>query len=256
MTPGRPLRVLYAGDSPVGGPANYLLGVLRFLKAFVCHLPPAARLRPQLLGRRYDAIILSDFPARHAPTAGQRAIVRQVIDGAGLLMIGGWASFAGPDGGWRGSDVERLLPVTCRGRDDRLHLSGGALVLPAAEHPLVRSVPFTRPPVICGMNRVRAKRRSLLLLGAREIRSRCQRAGGSFRVALHPVSHPLLVVDADPRRRVAAFATDLAPHWCAGLVDWGTRRVTLPVTPGVSVEVGNHYLNLVSALIRWLAVRR
>ncbi len=35
------MRVFYAGDSPVGGAANYLRGVLREMKARVTHLPPS-----------------------------------------------------------------------------------------------------------------------------------------------------------------------------------------------------------------------
>ena len=127
------MKVLYAGDSPVGGAANYLLAILRRLGASVRHLPPSATLHPRRLSTRYDAIVLSDIAAGHVPQRAQRAIAEQVARGTGLLMVGGWASFSGSMGGWRGSLIERLLPITCRRGDDRLHLVSGALVLPVAK---------------------------------------------------------------------------------------------------------------------------
>ena len=40
--------------------------------------------------------------------------------------------------------------------------------------------------------------------------------------------------------RTAALATDVAPHWVGGLVDWGDQRITQKVTED-SIEVGNWY---------------
>ena len=51
---------------------------------------------------------------------------------------------------------------------------------------------------------------------------------------------PLLVVGQHGRGRVAALATDVAPHWVGGLVDWGDRRITQEVAGGF-VEIGNWY---------------
>jgi len=246
------MKVLYAGDSPVGGPANYLLAVLKRLRAEVRHLPPAQTLHPWLLRQRFDAIILSDFSRTRVPYASEVAIVRHVEQGTGLLMVGGWGSFSGPFGGWRGSRIESLLPVRCLRRDDRKHFPGGALITSRAPHSMFRSLSFREPPAICGLNVVRPKAGSRTLLAATPILSRRNPSTGSLSAALSPRTYPLLVINADMRKRVAALTTDLAPHWCGGLVDWGHRRVMLPVTRTMHVEVGDRYLQFVSSLVRWL----
>ena len=233
------MRVLYAGDSEVGGPANYLLGILHSLRAAVVHIPPSQKLNPRLFKRHFNVIILSDFSRKKASQDSQKAIAKQVeVEGAGLLMIGGWGSFSGPFGGWRGSLVEKLLPVKCLGRDDRLNFPGGALIVSEKNHPMFHSISFKNPPVICGLNQLRPKKKSRVILTARRIWD-----GKKF---------PLLVIGSNPRKRIAALATDLAPHWCGGLVDWGLKRLKLQVGRKIQIEVGDRYVRWVAGLIRWL----
>ena len=38
--------------------------------------------------------------------------------------------------------------------------------------------------------------------------------------------HPVLVIGTAGHGRAAAFASDIAPHWVGGFVDWGDSRVT------------------------------
>ncbi|MFG0284909.1 MAG: VWA domain-containing protein [Phycisphaerales bacterium JB039] len=58
----------------------------------------------------YDIVLLQDVPADAVPFAFQELLVRYVQDlGGGLVMIGGPDSFGA--GGWRGSDLEAILPV-------------------------------------------------------------------------------------------------------------------------------------------------
>lgn len=238
------MQVLYAGDSPAGGSADYLLGILYRLRASVRHVPPQQPLSPRLARIRYDAIILSDFPRRAMPAAAEYALVQQVDRGAGLLMVGGWASFAA--GGWRHSLLAKRLPVVCRTKDDRVPLPGGAAVCASDQHPMFRNLSFRDAPVICGLNDVRPRRVSRVILTARKI----VRTGRTMR--LQDDAYPLLVIGTDSRRRVAALATDLAPHWSGGLVDWGSRRVRLAVTPHIHIEVGDRYVRFVASLLRWL----
>ena len=246
------IHALYAGDGPIGGAADYLLGILGALKAKVRHVLPTKPLAPALLSAHYDVIILSDFPRAQASDAAQRAIAERVAHGVGLLMVGGWASFSGPRGGWRGSRLEALLPVSCRLGDDRLQWPGGALLVPVRPHAILRGLSWSAPPAICGLNQVRPKAGGRVLLGARAIRA--QRLGsGGYRLSLTSTMHPLLVVDDRPRRRVAALTTDVAPHWCGGLVDWGVRRRRLRVSETVTIDVGERYVHFLTALIRWLA---
>ncbi|MET0287484.1 MAG: VWA domain-containing protein [Polyangiales bacterium] len=65
----------------------------------------------------YDFVILSDMPAHALSPAFLRALTRYVQQGGGLLVAGGEHAF-GP-GGYRGSALERLLPVTLDGADAR-----------------------------------------------------------------------------------------------------------------------------------------
>lgn len=231
------MKILYAGDSPIGGAANYLLGVLKLLKAEVTHRAPDKVLTPALLKKRYDGIVLSDFSKRKVPASSEEAILRQVERGTGLLMVGGWASFAGPYGGWKGSLVEEILPVACLGRDDRLHIPSGAWMVPKIQHPMFRSLNFKDSPVIVGLNEVRPKKGSRVVLEAKTKEGR---------------KYPLLVIGKKGAGRTAAFTTDLAPHWCGGLLDWGRRHVTIPVRDTIPIEVGTHYIKFVASILKWL----
>ncbi|HNV86602.1 MAG TPA: glutamine amidotransferase [Candidatus Omnitrophota bacterium] len=242
-------RVLYAGDSPVGGPANYLLGILKAVRADFLHISPSEILNPRFLKKRFDAIVLSDFSKRRMPLASEKIIHAQIKDGTGLAMVGGWGSFSGPYAGWKNSIIEEILPVSCRLGDDRVNFPGGALIGLKNRHPLFCSVSFRNPPAICGLNAVCVKSQGQLLLSA----SRIVPGQGRGALKLDKREYPLLVIDRDPGKRIVALATDLAPHWCGGLVDWGPRRVKLPVCRNMHVELGSFYVGLVSSLIRWLA---
>ena len=239
------MKILYAGDSEAGGSANYLLGILQSLRAEVVHIPPSQKLSPSLFKKRFDAILLSDFPRKQTPASSEQAILDQAAEGSGFLMIGGWGSFSGPFGGWRGSLIEKLLPVTCLNRDDRIHLPGGAWILKGDSPPkrgqspaLFQSLDFKNPPVICGLNQIRPKKNGLVLLSAKRLQDR--------------KNFPLLVIDRNPARRIATLATDLAPHWSGGLLDWGKKRIKLPVRKGIQIEVGDFYVRFVTNLIKWL----
>ena len=52
------------------------------------------------------------------------------------------------------------------------------------------------------------------------------------------------------RGRTAALATDVAPHWVGGLVDWGDQRVVQDVGGG-SIDVGNWYARFFRNLLVW-----
>jgi uncharacterized membrane protein len=223
------------------------------LKADLTHLAPSEELSPSILGRKYDAIILSDFSADHVSSEAQRRIIKQVEQRTGLLMIGGWGSFSGPYGGWRGSLLEGILPVTCLGRDDRMNFPSGALMVVKDRLPMFGTLSFDSTPVICGLNELRPKKKSRVLLTVRKIANKGNPASRGFRLSLDPKEYPFLVVDADPRKRVAALATDLAPHWCGGLLDWGKKHKILPVSDKIKIEVGERYIQFVASLIRWLA---
>ncbi len=250
------MKILYAGDSPVGGPANYLLGILHSLKADCLHLAPTEVLKPSLLKKHFDLILLSDFSRKQTPDISQRLIAGQVMSGCGFLMVGGWGSFSGPFGGWHHSILEDILPVNCLGRDDRLNFPQGALMSVTQPHSMFRSLAFDHPPVICGMNLIQPKKTAKVLLGVRKITTKGSNFRQKLRAALDSKTYPLLAIHEAPRVRTAAFAADFAPHWCGGFVDWGNKTLKLPVNQQIRIEVGNYYVSFVSCLIQWLAGRQ
>jgi uncharacterized membrane protein len=238
------MKILYAGDSPAGGSANYLLGILKSIRAEVTHVPPSKTLSPKLLKKRFDAMILSDYSKDRVGSLSEKMMIGQVERGAGFLMVGGWASFSAPYGRWRGTAAAKMLPVDCLGGDDRTNFPGGAVVILKNEHAMFGSLSFRNPPVICGLNEIRPKRGSLTVLSAKKIVAK----GSGLKTGRE---YPLLV--ADKATRVAALATDAAPHWCGGLVDWGRKRVKISLDGGFRVEVGQKYVELMSSLVLWLA---
>ena len=73
---------------------------------------------------------------------------------------------------------------------------------------------------------------------------------------------PLLVTGSYGLGRTVAFASDVAPHWVGGMVDWGTpRRVTQTLCAGAFaelstdgfIEVGADYATFFRQLTQWLA---
>jgi uncharacterized membrane protein len=156
----------------------------------------------------YAAVLLSDIGANtlllHPDTFARSeprpdrlaAIAEYVRAGGGLVMVGGYLTFAGIEGRarWAGTPVEDVLPVTVAVLDDRVEVSSGvepAVHLP--DHPIVAGMP-TRWPVLLGYNRV------------------TPRPGADVVVA---VGHdPLIAVGSVDLGRSAAFTSDCGPHWC------------------------------------------
>lgn len=245
-------KILYAGDSWEGGPANYLLGVLKSCEADFLHVPAAIRMSLSILEKKFDAIILSDYSRALMPDSCQARICELVEQGTGLLMIGGWASFSGPFGNWKDSQIEKLLPVQCDASDDRMNIMSGALIIEKQQHPMFAGLNFDPSPVLCGMNKVHPKAEAQVLLSARKIIQDTGPAGKRIHLSLGTEEHPLFVI-RDDKIRTAALATDVAPHWCGGLVDWGEFHQKLRINPKIEVEVGNRYIQFLTSLLFWLS---
>lgn len=157
--------------------------------------------------RKYDVICLSDIGrdaflfhpemlSRSIRHPNRLKILKEyVAECGGLVMIGGWMSFAGIDGKshWSGTAVEEALPVTCMTGDDRQEVPEGIVPeVKAPQHPILKNVP-AQWPFFLGYNRVAAKPEATVLLTI----------GGD----------PLLSVGELGKGRAAAFASDCAPHW-------------------------------------------
>src|ERR1700733_5868333 len=119
----------------------------------------------------YGAVILSDIGANSillAPQTFERsqrapdrlaAVAQYVGNGGGLLMIGGYLSFAGIEGKARyhGTPVEDVLPVTISAVDDRVERPPGVRPEPVAPaHPVLAGIPAPWPGLL-GYNRVTAR---------------------------------------------------------------------------------------------------
>jgi len=232
-------RILFLGEGDLAGPARYLAAVLRWMKLPFDHRPDRAKI-PKLwrTPRRYGAIVLSDYRYASFTDCSREWLLEEVRErGTGLIMIGGWASFTGLVGGYAGTPIERLLPVHCVPKDDRVNWAPGSVMTDVDD-----------PPIVCGYHRAVPKPGTRTWLSLRDLRFQRGRASLGQ-------PHPLLVTGAAGAGRTAAFLTDCAPHWAGGLVDWGTRRVTVPVAAGVAPEVGDRYLKFFAGLIRWATAR-
>lgn len=242
----KPRRVLFLGESPLSGPARYLAGVLTWAGIPYDHRQNGASIPPSLIKHHYDCFVLSDYQHDGFSKHAEGWLCEEVRKGTGFLMIGGWASFTGLVGGYSGTLIEKLLPVRCVTPDDRVNYAGGSVVVRQNSHPVLSRLSWNPSPMVCGYHRVHTKPGTETVLSLRDVRIPSGRP-------ILGAPHPLLVLGAAGQGRTGAFMTDCAPHWCGGLVDWGPRRVTVRVAPGVSVEVGDHYLRFFKQLVCWLA---
>ncbi|GAA1826963.1 glutamine amidotransferase [Pseudonocardia ailaonensis] len=176
-----------------------------------------------------DVIVISDvgansFQLSHATFA--RSVVEpdrigMITDfvgaGGGVLMVGGYMTFAGIDGRarWADTTLAGLLPVTVRTRDDRVELPAGVEPKVVGAHAIVAELDATWPPLL-GLNRVEAREGSKTLAVAGD--------------------DPLLVVGTAGAGRAAAFTSDLSPHWA---------------TPAFLAWDG--YRPLFDRIVRWLS---
>lgn len=122
-------QVLYIHDDadPDAAEGRHLISALRQSKIRVKVIPAVDF--PLKLGvlQSYDAIILDDVARRRFSSAQQDNIEKAVADmGLGLVMIGGARSFGA--GEWRGSPVERALPVEMDIKQEEV-IPDGALVM-------------------------------------------------------------------------------------------------------------------------------
>ena len=181
---------------------------------------------------RYDVVILSDIGSnsfllcdetflRSERTTNRLVLLRDyVTGGGGLLMIGGYMSFAGIDGRARyhATPLAAVLPVTMHDRDDRIEVPEGlTATFPEPKHPVLGGTP-AEWPILLGYNQLKAK-------------------PGATVVATHG-DDPLLVVGEAGRGRAVAFASDVAPHWAPPeFMSWP------------------HYPKLWASIVQWAAGR-
>jgi hypothetical protein len=232
------MRVLYVEGDPCS--PKYVRGALRLAGADVTTL---VRESPGDAVDGFDLAILSDATADRLGDATLRALAARVERGLGLLMVGGWTSFG--RGGFVGSPLEGVLPVAMTDGDDRIAWPSGAYLVPSGQHEITDGLPWEEPPVVTGANDVKPKEGASVVLNARAVV-----AVDVHAARFHGDLYPVLVVGALGRGRVAALATDLAPHWSGGWTDWGGGN--LDVQEG-GEQVGRGYARFVAQLAAWVA---
>ena len=162
--------------------------------------------------QKFDVVILSDVGsntllfhpemlAKCIPHPNRLKLLAEYVrQGGGLVMVGGWMSFAGIDGKARYHDsfLEEALPVTCLPYDDRQERPEGVTPrIIQSHHPILRNLP-AKWPFFLGYNRVIPRKKATTILAFDK--------------------DPLLSVWTYGKGRAAAFSTDCAPHW--GPVAW------------------------------------
>ncbi len=159
----------------------------------------------------YGAVILSDIGSNtlllhpdtwiHSKRTPNRlrALKSYVEAGGGLLMVGGYSSFQGINGGARyhGTPVEEALPVEILPYDDRVEAPEGFTpVIKQEAHPILAGFSGEWPPLL-GFNEVKPKAGAQILAT----------------VSSDYGEPPLLVAGGLGKGRTLAWTSDIGPHW-------------------------------------------
>ena len=243
-------HVFYLGDTSLSGVAGYLAGLMTAFGIGFDYRPSDSAMSADELRTPRKLFVLSDYPSKMMPPDAQKALLDQVHAGAGLLMIGGWESFHGHGGNWDRTPIGAALPVEISAEDDRINCDQPALLLRTADHEIVAELPFDdRPPTVGGFNRFVAKPGAETVLLVQRFAARYE--SGRFHFDTDE-QDPMLVLGTHGAGRTAALATDLAPHWVGGLVDWGDgERVVAQAAGSWQIEVGNFYAQFIANLLAW-----
>jgi len=244
MTPG---RICYLGDDHLQGAAAYLAAVMTHFGLAYDYVPSAESPNAAFAPRPYALYVVSDYPAARFREEQMARVADGVRAGSGLVMLGGWESFFGRLGEYHRTPLADVLPVSMLDADDRRNCAQPCLVRKVADHPILDGLPWDRPPGIGGFNAISPKPGAQTLLQSVPFSVRCREGRFQFDAG-EPA--PLLVVGTCGDGRTAALATDVAPHWVGGLVDWGDRRVVQEVAGGF-IEVGDCYARFFRNLLVW-----
>jgi len=247
-------KVLYLGDTGAKQAAAYLSGVMHHAGIAFDYFPSDFKMTDDVLARDYAAIILSDYAADNFTDAQAKKIVERVRSGMGLLMLGGWESYKGTGGNYDQSPIADVLPVIVSDKDDRVNSFCPYYVEIVAEHDILDGLPFeASPPAVGGFNRFEAKDNDEVAILLVSRRLFCALLEEGYQFDLAEEVDPMLVVAEGDGGRVACFASDVAPHWIGGMVDWGNERVRAQADGAGEVEVGNWYAEFFAKLVKWTA---
>jgi uncharacterized membrane protein len=236
--------ILYCGDHDLDDAARYLAACIKKAKFSYHYLRSNQPPGDDFLENSYLLYILSDYPSANFTSKQMKHLIKQIYEGASLLMIGGWGSFKGVDGDYGTTPLSEILPVTCLRSDDRVQGHAGYRIVKNTNQEYFKGLDFDSAPGVAGFNLVTAKKSGKEILSIEVIK---------FDTANHCYSvvrrEPFLVLGSYGMGRVAALTTDLAPHWAGGFVDWGKKRLNLKGPGDVSVDIGEQYFQFVEELL-------
>ncbi|MFA5865008.1 MAG: glutamine amidotransferase [Phycisphaerae bacterium] len=245
-------QILYLGDTAIKEAASYLAGIMTYHNLTFDYLASDKIVSPEMLNVEYRAIIISDYPSANFPPGQLDLLTKKISKGTGLLMIGGWESFTGLNREYTQTTLAEVLPVFLQPTDDRINCPQPCLIEKNQDHEIIATLPFDQhPPTIGGFNLLRAKPQAETILSARRFSVSRSSTGYTFKP--FEKSDPLLVVGHHGQGRVTAFASDVAPHWVGGLVDWGDTRVCAQAQNANAIEVGNWYAQFFANVVKWTA---
>lgn len=234
-------KVCYLGDGSIQGPAAYLAGIMTHYGIPFDRVDSDASPDSSFLQTQYAAYVLSDYPAQNLTLAHLAHIAESVQNGSGLVMFGGWESYYGRLGEYHNTVLADVLPVKMQTSDDRRNYAQPVLVCPAAgaeNHPILTGLPWNTPPGVGGFNEFQPKSDATVLLEA--VRFHVSRETSAF--SFEKVAEtPLLVVGHYGKGKTVALATDVAPHWVGGFVDWGKSRLVQDIPGADFIDVGADY---------------
>ncbi|MDO5579604.1 MAG: glutamine amidotransferase [Planctomycetia bacterium] len=273
-------KVCYLGDGNLDGAASYLAGVMKHYKIDFDYIPSSESPNSDFLSKNYALYIVSDYSSGRFSNTEMDHIAESVkVHGSGLFMIGGWESFHGKNGEYHKSPLAEVLPVEMEKEDDRRNSSLPIILIRREPHPILWELPWNWPACIAGYNKVKAKKDATVLLEGITIDVRVlgeevedclkiynrQYEGKNIEeqatvslstgdaIGFRPVKRdPILVIGSYGKGRTAAYASDLAPHWSSGLIDWGQPRITEEIGND-SIEVGLWYSKFCRNLVQWCA---
>ena len=165
--------------------------------------------------KKYHVIILSDVVSDalvlypnllEVPMGPNRLklIKAFVKQGGGLLMIGGWASFAGymAQAKYYDTPIEEVLPVRILKYDDRVEVPEGfRFEVVDKEHPIMKGIPWEEADfLLLGYNKVILKENAKLLAKYN--------------------NDPIIAVWEYGKGRTMVFTSDCAPHWAGSFINW------------------------------------
>jgi uncharacterized membrane protein len=245
------IKILYIGDTALDNAACYLAGIMTHYGIGFDYIPNGRICAAADVSDKYDAFVISDYPAADFAPGALEKVAELTAKGKGLFMPGGWESYTGLGGDFNKSPLAEVLPVKMKDSDDRVNSHGPCLVIKEKDHQIIDGLDLQNDvPGIGGYNEFEVKDDAELILSSQRY---CASVSGDEASFKKLESRPLLAVGSFQLGRTASLATDLAPHWVGGLVDWGSTRVYAKAPGSTEIEVGSNYARLMSNIVKWVA---